>query len=130
MRSITLDSPAKTITSALTQLFVAQLNGVGQKLSVELSNTGSTALNALTIEAKESEAGDWGPISSTGDFAAAIPGTMPRVDTVNNPSSLGAGLTSSFDLIVTGSPVAIRGRASVASGSTTIVTFGTATLGT
>ncbi|MEM9804044.1 MAG: hypothetical protein AAF959_02105 [Cyanobacteria bacterium P01_D01_bin.56] len=115
-----------SVGTSLTPLLTQTLSWVDDRLIVELSNTGSVDFNSFEIQHRVHPNSSYEAVeNANADFANPLPsGVNARITWVNgqNPFTLAAGETSRFELTRVGGWYDVRFAASVATGTTDVVT--------
>ena len=132
MANITpLDITQSTVNVATTSTpltGIIPLNGIAAEIEILMTNTGGTATNSLSLTKQYTPNGTLVPFLSNTDFGTATNGVL--IDTSNGnsagvspPNAIAPGSAAFFRINV-GPAVGFQLKATVASGSTTIVIGG------
>jgi len=113
------------VTSTLTLLGTVSLNGVANRLSLQVRNDGGTASNNFVLMRLLNDDGNYLPYLSSTAWSTAA----DNYDCSSSPAmnAIGAGQSAWAD-VDCGGAVSVQLWASVASGSTVLSVFGSARL--
>ncbi len=114
-----------TVTTAATTILERTVGGVGGVICFEVQNEGAVALNGFDLQIKAHPAGAWSNYLTDTDFDDANNANLFFV-TVTRPHTL-AGPAKAVATVRVQGAYAVRFRAHVASGTTTVSIRGTTT---